>query len=217
LGLAAFLGMAVCDNSKTQSEASRQIVVYNTRMDNRKYLLDLLEKYKAFDELEEQSQQRIITFVKTHKKCFENNFHLGHITGSAFVVDRDQRHTLLTHHSKLNRWFQFGGHSDGHFNPLEVGWREAQEESGLASLEYIKGHEGIFDVDVHPIPARGEMPEHFHYDIRILLTADKNESYIVSEESKDLHWVPLDEVKMYNDEPAFLRMVKKVTLLATKH
>lgn len=182
-------------------------------MNNRVFILELLENYKAFDEAEERSCEDMIAFVQDNEKCFENNFHLGHITGSALVVDRDFKSTLLTHHTVLNRWLQFGGHSDGHWNPLEVAWREAEEESGLTSLAYFPGHEGIFDIDIHPIPERGDMPEHKHYDVRILLSADKDEQFVVSDESHDLRWFTLDEACTQNTEEAFKRMVEKVKLV----
>ena len=37
----------------------------------------------------------------------------GHFTGSAWVVSADGQRTLLTHHRKLDRWLQPGGHADG--------------------------------------------------------------------------------------------------------
>ena len=37
----------------------------------------------------------------------------AHFTGSAWVVSADGARTLLTHHRKLERWLQPGGHADG--------------------------------------------------------------------------------------------------------
>lgn len=178
-------------------------------MASKEMLLGLLKEYKGSDESEENSRQQMIRFIEDNEDCFENTFKPGHITGSALVVDRDFQFTLLTHHSLIRKWFQFGGHSDGHSNPLEVGLREAEEESGLKSLQYLPNHEGIFDLDIHPISGNGKMPIHNHYDVRILLVADMNEPYVVSNESKDLKWVKLTEAGDYNSQPAFLRLVRK--------
>jgi len=52
----------------------------------------------------------------------------------------------------------------------------------------------IFDCDVHAIPARKDEPEHWHYDVRFLFEADDSEPLVVSEESKELAWVALEEV-----------------------
>jgi 8-oxo-dGTP pyrophosphatase MutT (NUDIX family) len=182
-------------------------------VDNRSLQLNFLSTYKGVDSDEEETRLKLIQFVKNNPDCFENAFVLGHVTGSALVVDRGFEHTLLTHHSVIDKWFQFGGHSDGHNNPLEVALREAKEESGLKSLQSVPGHEGIFDVDIHSISAKGEMPTHNHFDVRILLTADMSEPYTVSNESKDLKWIRLEEVEKYNQQPAFLRLVKKAVAL----
>ena len=131
-------------------------------------------------------------------------------TGAALVVDESFEHTLLTHHTKLDRWFQFGGHSDGENNTFNVALREAHEESGLAKLSFDYRYPGIFDLDVHPIPANEKLEAHDHYDVRMLLVANKSEEYTVNYESKDLKWVPLNNVSEYNKQYAFLRLVKKV-------
>ena len=38
------------------------------------------------------------------------------------------------HHTKLDRWFQLGGHCDGEANVLAVALKEAQEESGIMDI-----------------------------------------------------------------------------------
>ena len=61
---------------------------------------------------------------------------------------------LLTHHRKLDRWLQLGGHADGQWHVEEVALREAREESGLARFDIVP-IDGVlmpFDVDVHEIP-----------------------------------------------------------------
>jgi 8-oxo-dGTP pyrophosphatase MutT (NUDIX family) len=183
-------------------------------MKDREPILSKLNNYRGSDEDEEKSRHEIIDFINNNPECFDRAYKPGHITGSALVVDKYIEFTLLTHHTKLDRWFQLGGHSDGDNDPLNVAFREAGEESGLKSLAYLPGFEGIFDVDVHPIPEKGDMPTHNHFDIRVLLAADKNEPFVVSGESKELKWVSLGEVRNYNQQPAFLRLINKAILLS---
>ena len=83
----------------------------------------------------------------------------GHFTGSAWLVDRAGTRVLLTHHRKLGRWLQLGGHADGDDDLARVALREAEEESGLAGLVL---EPGVFDLDRDLIPARGADPEHWH-------------------------------------------------------
>ena len=132
---------------------------------------------------------------------------IGHVTGSALVLDLDRTHTLLTHHGKLDKWLQLGGHADGEANILEVALREVREESGIAAARPISSE--IFDLDIHPIPARGAEPEHFHYDVRYLVEADRAHALTITSESKALEWVPLTEVGRLTCEESMLRMIRK--------
>ena len=147
-----------------------------------------------------------------HADAFERTHLSGHITGSAFIVSEDFTQTLLVHHVKLNKWLQPGGHADGDVNVSRVALREANEETGLKNLELVT-HD-IFDLDIHPIPARKDFPQHDHYDVRYLVRASLSQKIIVSEESNDVKWVLLRELDKFNHENSMLRMRDKIMTLA---
>ncbi|HBK46314.1 MAG TPA: NUDIX hydrolase [Xanthomonadaceae bacterium] len=132
----------------------------------------------------------------------------GHFTGSSWLVSRDGQRTLLTHHRKLGRWLQLGGHADGDRDLARVALKEAEEESGLGGLE-LAG-DGIFDLDRHWIPERGDVPGHWHYDARYVVRAGEDEAFAVSTESLALAWRPvaalLDEPGL---DPSLRRMASK--------
>lgn len=115
----------------------------------------------------------------------------GHFTGGAWLIDRAGRRVLLTHHRKLGRWLQLGGHADGDRDLAQVALREAEEESGLTGLSVDPD---LFDVDRHWIPERREVPGHWHYDLRYVVRAGDNEDYVISEESLDLAWREIAEL-----------------------
>ena len=148
-----------------------------------------------------------ILFVEAHADCLLRTCVPGHLTGSAWIVDRDRTRTLLTHHHKLDKWLQLGGHADGDGDLLAVALREAREESGLINVR-AAGAE-IFDLDRHWIPARKTDPAHWHYDLRFLIEADPAEPLIISSESKDLAWVEVARVTTLNPEESMARMVRK--------
>ncbi len=146
-------------------------------------------------------------FITAHADCLWRSCRPGHLTASAWVVDTARRRTLLTHHHKLGRWLQLGGHADGNPDLQAAALREVREESGLTRLRLVSPE--IFDVDRHRIPARGGEPEHLHYDVRYLLEADPAEPLTVSSESKELAWVELQKVATLNPSESLARMVRK--------
>jgi 8-oxo-dGTP pyrophosphatase MutT (NUDIX family) len=175
---------------------------------HRNHLLLQLRAYHPSDPHENEMRLRIIEFVGAHADCFERTQTAGHITASALIVNTRRTHTLMTHHHKLEKWLQLGGHSDGDPDPLNVALREAEEESGVQGIRPVSKE--IFDVDVHPIPARKNEPEHFHYDIRFLFEADDTHELTITSESKDLAWIPVKDIEQYSTEESILRMVRKL-------
>ena len=121
----------------------------------------------------------------------------GHFTGSAWLVSADGERALLTHHRKLQRWLQLGGHADGDHDLAAVALREAEEESGLPGLRLASRE--IFDLDRHWIPERKEVPGHWHYDARYVVVAGASEEFVVSEESLELAWRPVSEIAREED------------------
>jgi len=174
---------------------------------HRRPLLEKLDAYEPGDAREVQMAGALRQFVAAHADCFERSLAIGHVTGSAWVVDRERASVLLTHHRKLDKWLQPGGHADGDPDILRVALREVREECGLKAIHPVS--EGIFDIDIHAIPARGSECEHLHYDVRFLVEADRNEPLALSEESRSLAWVLLDEIARLNPEESLSRMVAK--------
>ena len=136
-------------------------------------LLEELARHVALDAAEEEMRRRMHAFVEKHEYCFRRSLLVGHITSSCWIVDPERGRALLTWHKRLNRWLQMGGHVEfDDATLLDAALREAREESGLERVRPVCPE--IFDVDVHPIPARKDEPEHFHYDVRFSFEADPN-------------------------------------------
>ena len=172
---------------------------------HRRRLKALLAAYRTRWPEESDTVSRFEAFVDSHPECFHRSCRVGHITGSAWIVDRTGERVLLTHHRKLGLWLQLGGHSDGDPDTLAVALREAHEESGL---EVRALDETIFDLDVHLIPARGREPAHHHFDVRFLVRAE-DDRFRVSEESRALAWVSAVGVGARTDRESVLRMARK--------
>lgn len=174
---------------------------------HRTNLLELIQEYVINFPHEAEIVKRLRAFIQANPNCFERALECGHITGSAWLVDLKGERVLLTHHKKLNDWFQLGGHADGNPNILEVSLTEAREESGIEDVSPINGQ--IFDIDIHLIPEYKGTPAHYHYDICFAVQVDETEEYVVSDESNDLAWVAMNEMKQYSNTESMLRMTDK--------
>jgi 8-oxo-dGTP pyrophosphatase MutT (NUDIX family) len=171
-------------------------------------LLALLADYYPEDKYELLYKQQIINFVEKNHDCFERSLVAGHITASAWLLNKEKTHALLMHHRKLNAWLQLGGHCDGESDVLAVAIKEAQEESGIKGIVALS--KSIFDIDVHWIPANAREAGHYHYDIRFLLGVLSDESIIQNNESKELRWISAhDAQKLPTNNPSVLRMMNK--------
>lgn len=173
---------------------------------HRQLLLRQLAVYEPYDPDEAVARRRIMEFVLANPECFSRELAIGHVTGSAWIVDPARQSALLVHHAKLDRWLQPGGHADGEGNIRNVALREAREETGLADL--AMGEEAIFDLDIHAIPARDGFPEHLHYDVRYLFQADPLAPLTASAESHAVEWRPLTEIAEQSEE-SLARMARK--------
>lgn len=189
---------------------------WKARAVHRDSLLVLLARYAERFPAERGEVSRWREFVLAHADCLERTCPPGHLTGSAWILSPDRTSVLLTHHRKLGRWLQLGGHADGEADLLAVALREAREESGMERFTPF-GPGGAerdaalvpLDLDVHEIPARGAEPAHLHYDVRWLLVAAPGQDLVVSDESTDLRWVPRRELAGFVDEESQLRMERK--------
>ena len=182
---------------------------------HRKPLLDLLARYRAAHPDETTCVDRIRALVETQRDCFERSCFPGHVTASAWVLSPDGKRFLLTHHRKLDRWLQLGGHADGDSDVAAAALREAREESGLAELRFAYAADAPvpIDLDVHLIPARGSDPAHHHHDVRFVLVAAPGQTIFASDESTSLEWFDMDVLEDVADDDSVLRLGRKVRRL----
>jgi ADP-ribose pyrophosphatase YjhB (NUDIX family) len=179
------------------------------------WLVSKLQTYKPDNDIEQSYQNEILSYIQSSRTYLSRTDFNAHVTGSAFVISKDRKFLLLTHHKKLDIWIQLGGHCDGKPDILKVAWREVIEESGLTSAKPIS--EEIFDLDIQKIPSRKDEPSHRHMDIRFLFEADKDQSIIKQdEEAKQVKWVALDDVKNYTKQASILRAVERIWKFAKK-
>lgn len=166
--------------------------------------LGVLQRYAPRDPAQTHARERMLAFLREHPRdAHRRELLIGHLTASALIVDASGERALLTHHRKLDRWLQLGGHCDGDANLAGVALRECLEESGIAGLAILP--EPI-DLDIHPIPARPGEPEHLHLDTRFLVLAPSGAVACASAESHALAWLDLRDLERISTDASVRRL-----------
>lgn len=173
----------------------------------RSKLIEMLQTYSSVTSEELKYKNNMIDFIKKNKNCFERSLSIGHITSSAWLLNKDKTKVLLMHHAKLDKWLQLGGHCDGVSDVITVAIKETREESGIQNIIAIS--DKIFDIGIHTIPVNNKEKEHDHYDIRFLLRVTSDEQIIQNRESKELRWVAKNKSELPTDSTSVVRMFNK--------
>lgn len=138
----------------------------------------------------------------------------GHLTASVMLFDESVAHVLLTLHPKHQRWLQLGGHCEDVDGTLAAAaLREAVEEGGIA------------DVTIDPDPVRLDRhpsrcyppPGSWHLDVQFAGTVPDGSVPVISDESTDLRWWPVDGLPDDADDTVRLLVAAAAARLASGH
>ena len=168
---------------------------------------------RAFDAApeEEKSRELILTLLEFTPSPFaRDQFHPGHITGTAAVLDPDGRRVLLMHHHRHRRWLLPGGHIERSDATLgDAARREAIEETAVRISSAAAAR--LVGMDVHGIPARKGEPFHLHHDLIFAFTAE-SERIAVSEEAPQVVWCGAEEFARYQLPSSITRAALRALL-----
>jgi 8-oxo-dGTP pyrophosphatase MutT (NUDIX family) len=154
------------------------------------HLRALLDVYSPGDAREAGFRDAMRALLEAGEPAFERAHYLpGHFTASAFVLSPDEGELLLILHGKLGRWLQPGGHVEPtDADVIAAAQREIREEVGLDEVTLLG--DGLFDVDVHTIPATSRAPEHRHFDVRFLFRAPTR-VVAAGDDARAARWAPV--------------------------
>ncbi len=172
-------------------------------------LISQISNVNPFNSTEREHQKFMLDFLESNDVLFSRANLFGHFTASAWITNKSQDQVLMIHHKKLNRWLQPGGHiedSDQRF--YDAALREALEETGIKNIEPASNQ--IFDLDVHKIPERKEIPAHYHLDVRFHFYGDPLEVLQPNEEVSNIQWVPIESLIAEKPESSIFRMIEKL-------
>jgi len=171
-------------------------------------ILAALHAYEPTIEAEQSFKEQLLSFVNNTTAPCDRQTIAGHITASAWVLSPDLQSVLLIQHRGLNRWLQPGGHIEHSDDSLlDAALREVAEETLLTDLS--PATDGIFDIDIHSIPRKRDIPEHLHFDVRYLFVAHTLTTQAAPTEVNDVQWLPLTEVSTIDKDESLVRMADK--------
>jgi 8-oxo-dGTP pyrophosphatase MutT (NUDIX family) len=137
-------------------------------------------------------RERYVWHLQAHSDGLSRECHPDHLTASTLVLSADRTQALLTLHAKAQQWFQFGGHCEPDDLTLaDAALREATEESGITGLRLDPVP---LRLDEHVVPFCGSRGGVHHLDVWFLATAPAAAQGVVSAESLDVRWWPLDHL-----------------------
>lgn len=169
----------------------------------------LLRSYVPSDSREQAFQLRMLELAeKGGESCFRHHYVPGHFTASAFVFSPDLEQVALIFHPKFQRWLQPGGHIEGEdADAWAAARREVQEELGITDLQPLG--EGLWDIDIHDIPARKDEPIHQHFDLRVAFIA----SVQALTGEHEARWVSFSDArKLESDDSVQRGLLKRPSL-----
>jgi len=153
--------------------------------------VDLLTDWRAPSPDQDTLRQAYLTFLQAHSDAMTRHNRVGHITGSALVVDVERQGVLLTLHPLVGRWLQLGGHVEATDESLvDAARRESVEEGGIASIDIDPAP---LRLDRHRVRCRdghGGETTLDHLDVQFLVIAAPGSIERRSSESIDLRWWP---------------------------
>ena len=165
----------------------------------------LLHVWRGWDGPQEALRLDYVAFLAEHQDAMWRACVPGHLTASTLVLDATCRQVLLTLHPKFDLWLQMGGHCEPQDATLrDAALREATEESGIDGLDLSTEP---LRLDRHRVGCHGGS---WHYDVQYAAIAPVGAEHVMSDESLDLRWWPVDALPDQTDD-ALRRLVASAT------
>lgn len=165
-------------------------------MSLRAHAQDVLATWIAPTAEEELLREEFLEHVHAREDAMWRECVPDHLTATTAVLSHDGERVLLTLHPKAGMWLPMGGHCErGDVSLDAAALREAVEESGIPGLRLLPGPLALdrHRVWCHP-------PRSHHLDVEYGAVAPADVEAVISDESLDLRWFPVEEIPELSDE-----------------
>lgn len=153
--------------------------------------VEVLASWEAPTTDQDQLRHDYLGFLAAHPDAMTRGNRIGHLTGSALVVDPTRDAVLLTLHPLVGRWLQLGGHVESSDATLvDAARRESIEEGGIDAVTIDPMPLRLDRHRVRCRDGRGGEDLLDHLDVQFLVLAPPGGVEQRSSESLDLRWWP---------------------------
>ncbi len=151
---------------------------------------EVLTRWRAPEARLDELRRRFLEVLHASPDAMTRANAPAHLTAGVLVLSHDLDAVLLNLHGKARRWFHFGGHCEPDDATLAgAAAREGREESGLVDLVLT---EEPVHLDAHRVPFCRPHGDVEHLDVRYAARAPRTARAVVSDESLDVRWWPLE-------------------------
>ena len=179
---------------------------------------EIIESYCCLNEEEEIEKQAFLQFINnfTEEDLGLRSNLIGHLTSSAWVINKSRNSAVMAHHNIYKSWSWLGGHADGDRDLLYVAKKEVTEESGLSKILALQ--ETPIDIAVinttPHIKNNKFVPAHLHFNVTYLFEVDEKDLLIHQpEENSGVKWIKNEDILKEPMEnfmkPIYRRIMKK--------
>ena len=114
------------------------------------------------------------------------------VSGSAWIFNPKNEKILLTHHKKMDKWVQPGGHAEkADLHNIQItAQRESIEESGVTDITLLTSDIFNINIDLH---THTDTP-YYLYDFCFLFSTTQEKLQPPHDESKQIKWVSNAEI-----------------------
>ena len=149
-----------------EKEKQYGVLGIKIKIDTEKLKNDI-EMFIPYNEQEEVDRKIMLKYIDDFDNTLTRQNEYGHLTSSAFVLNKERTKILMIYHKIYNSWAWTGGHSDGDNDLLYVAIKEAKEETGIKTVTPIL--EDIYSlelINVNGHEKRGKyVSSHVHLNV----------------------------------------------------
>ncbi len=179
---------------------------------NKEGIVREIKEYFPVNEQEMKDKELILRWIQENEDAFLRTNAIGHVTVSAWVVNKEHDKVLMVYHNIYDSWSWLGGHADGETDLLSVALREVKEEAGVMNIKPISSD--ILSLEVLTVDGhekKGEyVSSHLHFNVTCLLEGDSDEAVVVKpDENSAVSWFDFEEAIEKSSEPWFRERIYK--------